>query len=419
MFVLSKIYIENKTKIILDTTLSDEKHRNYHSGNFISLIIGENGVGKSFLLKSLVDIFIYLEKIDSYKRKPKYRYEKFYIEYYFNGNTYSVRRNSGSEIFYSKNGISVNYKDIELPNRVLAVSFMINDKFLFSKNEANDSYRYLGVRSSTNSTYTSSITRKISENLIKSVNSGFLNQIKEMLSLLKFDTYLEFVVSEANTQNTYVVDFENRNKLTRIDTSAFTKSTQVSVCFKKDGEKFTFDSCSSGEKHILFAFTGILSQIQNNSLILIDEPEISLHPEWQTQYISTLRKLFANYYNCLFIIASHSHYFVSDLRPESSSIVAFYKDEKLSKSELIGYNTYAWSAENIIYNVFGLRTTRNYYFECDLNALMDLMENYCGDEAERIEIQKLANKLKRYLFDAKDPLHQIIEDAEEIINERA
>ena len=74
MFVLSKIYIENKTKIILDTTLSDQKHRNYRSDNFISLIIGENGVGKSFLLKSLVDIFIYLEKIDSYKRKPKYRY---------------------------------------------------------------------------------------------------------------------------------------------------------------------------------------------------------------------------------------------------------------------------------------------------------------------------------------------------------
>ena len=50
---------------------------------------------------------------------------------------------------------------------------------------------------------------------------------------------------------------------------------------------------------------------------------------------------------------------------------------------------------------------------------MELMENYCGNEAERIEIQKLANKLKRYLFDAKDPLHQIIEHAEEIINESA
>lgn len=423
MFVLSKLYIQNKDKVILDTTFSD-KENNHSTINFITLIIGENGVGKSFLLKSLVDVFIFLEKINTYHRKPKYKYEKFTLEYYLDNNLYSIVRISGSEIHYYKNNLEIKYEDLVLPSRVLVVSFMVNDKFIFSKNDVTESYRYLGVRSSTNSTYTSSINRKITDNLIKAVNSNLVPQIKDMLALLKFDPYLEIEVTEIREKKlyfkeSYIMDLGTLDTPVHIDDSEYNKNTIITIYFKKDNDKITFDLCSSGEKHILFAFTGILSQIRDNSLILIDEPEISLHPEWQMLYITTLYKLFGKYRNCLFVIASHSHYFVSDLKPETSSIIAFYKDDRLSKSRLISYSTYAWSAENIIYNVFGIRTTRNYYFEADLNALIILMEEYSGNEKEKVEIQKLTDKLKHYLYDSKDPLFAVIEQAEELINAKS
>lgn len=414
MFVLKKVYIENYSKTILDVSFSDDKYQKATSKNFISLIIGENGVGKSFLLKSLVEIFLFLEKIPVFQRKPKYRYEKFVLEYFLGDDLFSIQRNSGVEIYYKKNKELIDYEDLVLPQRMLAVSFMVNDKFFFSKNDKKSIYKYLGVRASTNSTYTSSITNNIIQYLIYAVNSGYLRQIEEMLSLIKFDSYLEIEYKDPKSKivfKDYIIDFEDEE----VPNIADIEGINPTVYFKKENERITFDLCSSGEKHILFAFSGILTHIKDNSLVLIDEPEISLHPEWQIQYISTLNKLFSRYKNCHFIIASHSHYFVSNLQPSTSSIVAFRREERESKAELINYSTFAWSAENIIYNVFGVRTTRNYYFENDLASLLELMENYDGQENERINIEKYIRKLSGYIVDNNDPLKRVIDQAEGLL----
>lgn len=70
---------------------------------------------------------------------------------------------------------------------------------------------------------------------------------------------------------------------------------------------------SSGEQCILLSTLSIASSIENNSLILIDEPEISLHPEWQETYIDLLMKIFSTHNGCHFIIATHSPQIVSRL----------------------------------------------------------------------------------------------------------
>ena len=130
-----------------------------------TLILGENGTGKSFLLKSIADIFIFLDKAQIYKRKPKFHYEKFSISYFYKGNEYVIDRKSGSKIICKKNGMSIDLYDVELPTNVLAVSFMVNDKFLFidpnQKQSNSGMYRYLGVRKTTNATYTSSVISNV------------------------------------------------------------------------------------------------------------------------------------------------------------------------------------------------------------------------------------------------------------------
>ena len=156
-----------------------------------------------------------------------------------------------------------------------------------------------------------------------------------------------------------------------------------------------------------------MSRVMDSSLVLIDEPEISLHPEWQLKYISTLEKLFSSFKNCCFILASHSHYFVSELKSKSSSIVVLRSGESNSPhAEIIPYDTYAWSAENIIYNVFGIRTTRNYYFESDLSFLILSLQDYDGSVEKRESIEIQIDKLKKYVFGVNDPLNVLLKDAE-------
>lgn len=164
---------------------------------------------------------------------------------------------------------------------------------------------------------------------------------------------------------------------------------------------------------MIFALSGIMNNISKNSLVLIDEPEISLHPEWQIKYISLLKKVFKNYSGCHFILASHSHYLVSDLQEDTSSVVTLKKkNEKAPEAELLPYSTYAWSAENIIYNVFGLRTTRNYYFESDLHKLLMGMQKTEMTKEDFEEVKRLTDKLKKYIYNDEDPLDLIVKQAE-------
>ncbi len=55
---------------------------------------------------------------------------------------------------------------------------------------------------------------------------------------------------------------------------------------------FSFDDASSGEYHIVLTYLNILSLIEENSLVLLDEPEISLHPNWQINIWKYLIKSF-------------------------------------------------------------------------------------------------------------------------------
>ena len=194
----------------------------------------------------------------------------------------------------------------------------------------------------------------------------------------------------------------------------YIKSTDVILY--KNNVPYPFENASSGEKHFIYEVTNIASKIENTSLILIDEPEISMHPNWQMKYISTLKNIFKNYASVHFIIATHSHYIVSDLEPNSSSLIVITYNyvTKERQTEILDYSTYAWSAENILYNVFGVRTTRNYYFEMDIRTLLDIVGKRKYQEFDYARI--LIKKLKKYIYDKTDPLCQIIDTAEELVN---
>lgn len=89
---------------------------------------------------------------------------------------------------------------------------------------------------------------------------------------------------------------------TRSNSIIFTIANSDAV---NGGEKsvITVDMLSSGEKQLLLILTTVFLQEENPCVLLMDEPEISLHITWQDELISVIRKLNPN---CQLILTTHS-----------------------------------------------------------------------------------------------------------------
>ncbi|WP_298061874.1 ATP-binding protein [uncultured Rikenella sp.] len=71
----------------------------------------------------------------------------------------------------------------------------------------------------------------------------------------------------------------------------------------KYGATIRPDQLSSGEKQILIILTHVLIQSGRNFILIMDEPEISLHFDWQRRLIEDIRRLNPN---LQLIVATHS-----------------------------------------------------------------------------------------------------------------
>ena len=65
--------------------------------------------------------------------------------------------------------------------------------------------------------------------------------------------------------------------------------SSINCKFHKKGSEVMSDDLSSGEFALLSIILSISAAVSNsNALILIDEPELSLHPNWQMSLIDNL-----------------------------------------------------------------------------------------------------------------------------------
>jgi len=96
---------------------------------------------------------------------------------------------------------------------------------------------------------------------------------------------------------------------------------EVALWLEPSNRRVEITDASSGQLSLVVTMLGIASSIENGSLILIDEPEISLHPQWQAEYLGRLEQVFAAYRDCHFIIATHSPTLVAGAGRNRTSIV--------------------------------------------------------------------------------------------------
>jgi len=63
------------------------------------------------------------------------------------------------------------------------------------------------------------------------------------------------------------------------------------LTIRKDGKRIPTDDLSSGEKQLLILLIETLLQKEEPFVFLADEPELSLHVEWQAKVISSIKIL--------------------------------------------------------------------------------------------------------------------------------
>lgn len=135
-------------------------------------------------------------------------------------------------------------------------------------------------------------------------------------------------------------DTETTDKLNFLLNSALTNEVSL------ENVEYTWPGLSSGEHYFLTLFSRIYTtskKLKNYKIVtlILDEPDIHLHPEWSRKFIYFMRRFIENSFNnsVHIILSSHSPYIASDIPKEN---VIYFSDSKT-----YGENTFNTFGANI------------------------------------------------------------------------
>ena len=436
-----------------------------------SVIIGCNGVGKSTLLKEMVDFFVDLHAyINNFKQKissaNKARLKG--VKYHIDGVCCEVIR-IGRTFLAKIDDRFLASKKLRVPT-IVACNFGAFDKFPVQKVNGSSQtrydvpyYKYVGAHVNGNMISSSAIAFRLlfalKENMddrqrqnlssildfigydhtitlnysivLKSKKNGSVydhvlqhvqkdkeyskltseqrsNKVREL-----YDFYKNKEFAKQPTCN-YDIDIDQNSLAANDDLNYIYKLKQydlvqaASVVFYKNGKQIASEEMSSGEFAMLSMVLSISTAASDlHTLILIDEPELSLHPNWQMTIIDNLDRALKNQV-CHLLIATHSHMLVSDLPMNRSSVSQWEKDKDGNLiANRIEENTYGWSAEEVLLKVFKTATDRNRYFGERIAKLLEQMGNdTITEEAVADELDDL-QEISQHLSDV-DPMKMVL-----------
>ena len=166
----------------------------------------------------------------------------------------------------------------------------------------------------------------------------------------------------------------------------------ITLFTNSSGDEFDINELSSGEKQLFLRTLAIRMLNPENSIILIDEPELSLHPKWQQRIVDVYRKIGKN--NQI-IIATHSPHILGSVKKENIMLLDKDDDGKIvvrTGDEL--YDSYGQPTERILEDIMGLKTTRNQEIFDKLKKIREMVNE---DKYETDDFKKEYGDLKEIL----------------------
>lgn len=104
------------------------------------------------------------------------------------------------------------------------------------------------------------------------------------------------------------------------------------IIFQKNGTDITIENLSSGEKQIVYRGAFMLKDknAMQGALVLLDEPETSLHPRWQKKILDYYKQIFTNQngvQTSQIFVATHSPFIVHNENRQNEKVIVLKRDE--------------------------------------------------------------------------------------------
>ena len=178
------------------------------------------------------------------------------------------------------------------------------------------------------------------------------------------------------------------------------------------------DDLSSGQWHLVDCLLNLALTVQDNSLILIDEPENSLHPEWQRGYVQLLRSCLESVTGCHAIIATHSPLIAAGVNHKEGNMLSLVATEAGAEvAATIEDTVNGWSPDDVLQQRFNLESSRSPDLVETANRTLSLLKSSGG--ANPAELSALGVKLRELLstLPTTDPLVPALQAMVELATE--
>lgn len=456
-FIMYKIKSFTHDGIEIPLTINDNDHSN---SNSYTIIIGKNGVGKSRLLASMASSFIQSEQTPitgSHNSFPssiiKHQESKVIAVSTSPFDIFKLpKKNAKHDLSYADNYRYVGMRGhvgvassalslISSATKGILEQFITNER----KSKFIDVFATLGFSSKVrlilrqNFTINTERNLNLSLNLLEQQQSHWLRQIGIMpnfkaieslsfLSPFEIDKLKDAFYQLKNLFQDKAIsidlDFSSGEveclNNPQFDNPMFVESVAVLLnynllrlmdmrLYKNDYGSMSLRRASSGEQCMLVIMLGIAGHITDRSLVFIDEPEISLHPKWQEEFMPLLIKTFSPYKQCQFFIATHSPQIIAKVTDKNCFVTSLSNNCIYSPSFFRNK-----SADFQLAELFEAPGFKNEYITRKAFSLLaKVKRNKCINQDDQIEIKKLTDLAM--LMDKQDPTYELIASIKELV----
>lgn len=369
-----------KNKVLKNIDISFEKDNKILN---TIIIAGSNGSGKTTLLESIWDGFEDKSENTSILNGN--------IEIFFENNEKNLKGNLINELDsfnYHKDKNTIEYKIITETIKTLPKLIYVPAEVKFERVKSeeityNKEYKFFNI---------------VDSYIIKDIPSYISSRIYYIANTEE-DLSFKEVKEKVNAEINGVFDILDLD----VRLAGLSKDEKnMPIFVNSSGDEFDINELSSGEKQLFLRTLSIKMLEPENSIILIDEPELSLHPKWQQRIIDVYKKIGKN--NQI-IVATHSPHILGSVPNENIFLLSKNKKGEitiLSGDEL--YTSYGQSADRILEDIMGLETARNPQVFNLLNECRKMVDD---NKYSTKEFKEKYSKLKSILGENDEDLFLI------------